>query len=65
MKTLTNLTIELKNEITDIIDYSYAKMSGWCEADLAPLKVLSKKGNEILKNEGVYLNCGKLQYRNF
>ena len=61
MTNLTNLEVTLKNEITDILDYSYAKMLGWCQSDLQPLKELNKKAQIILKEKNVYLVSGKLK----
>ena len=62
---MKSLELTLKNEITDILDYSYARMAGWCESDLAPLKELSKKAQIKLKENNVCLVCGKLKERDF
>ena len=62
---LTNLETTLKNEITNILDYSYAKMQGWCSIDLAPLKKQSQLAEITLKENNVFLQCGKLKERYF
>lgn len=62
---MKNLELTLENEITDILDYSYARMAGWCQADLAPLKELNEKAQIKLKENNVYLVCGKLKERDF